>query len=238
MDLQPDEWMGNILGSTAYHLKLQKGPYSSNDSVLAPLSNPGVFAFSKVPVMDLDQAAFLESLGFHLVDTNVLLQREIRAVEAPSDPLLDYDFASTEDDQGATALASNGFIYTRFHQDSQIDNAIADQIKGAWVHNFFLGKRGQHMVVAKDGQKVVGFLQLLQKEGQLIIDLIATHPDYRKRGIANNMITFAEAHCKGASEYLVGTQIANIPSIRLYQKMGFSLTEAKYVFHYHSQAKR
>ena len=52
-------------------------------------------------------------------------------------------------------------------------------------------------------------------------------------GAGRAMIGFASANCDCAGSAVVGTQVANIPSVRLYETLGFRLTAARYVFHYH-----
>ena len=73
--------------------------------------------------------------------------------------------------------------------------------------------------------------------GLLTIDLIATMEKYRGRGIAERMIRYAEGHCHGFDTIKVGTQIANMPSLKLYERMGFRISDSQYVFHYHHGEK-
>ena len=77
-------------------------------------------------------------------------------------------------------------------------------------------------------------MQLIIKEKELIIDLIAVDKKAQGRGVASSMIKFANSNIKRPS-IKVGTQIQNLPSIKLYKKLGFVLTQSDYVFHYHSQ---
>ncbi len=53
------------------------------------------------------------------------------------------------------------------------------------------------------------------------------------RGLASSLIQLASKNIN-RSCIKVGTQIGNLPSIKLYQKLGFVLTRSDYVFHYHS----
>jgi ribosomal protein S18 acetylase RimI-like enzyme len=90
------------------------------------------------------------------------------------------------------------------------------------------------MVVVEVEGAVVGFLQLLRAaDGALVIDLIAVDERYRRRGLGGEMIAFVEAKAGAGQLIRVGTQIANTASIRLYEGVGFRMTEAQYVFHYH-----
>jgi ribosomal protein S18 acetylase RimI-like enzyme len=92
-------------------------------------------------------------------------------------------------------------------------------------------------VVARCDNVPAGFLQLLRSAADdMVIDLIAVDTAYRGRGVARAMIGFASANCDCGGPVLVGTQVANIPSVRLYETLGFRLTAAHYVFHHHGTA--
>ncbi|MBZ0167290.1 MAG: GNAT family N-acetyltransferase, partial [Candidatus Omnitrophica bacterium] len=79
------------------------------------------------------------------------------------------------------------------------------------------------------------FIQLLKTADTLIIDLIAVDETARQRKLATDMIHYAQKNCRGnCVKYRVGTQLANTPSINLYQNLGFYMTRKDYVYHYHS----
>ena len=84
--------------------------------------------------------------------------------------------------------------------------------------------------------KIVGFALLaLPAANEVVIDLIAVEEGCRRRGIAADMIHFVESEF-ASSRIAVGTQVANLPSVRLYEKLGFRLAHAQYVFHFHNPA--
>ena len=89
------------------------------------------------------------------------------------------------------------------------------------------------MIVALVGDVIVGFLLLLESDTNLTIDLVAVDNNYQRIGVASDMIAYAECYLNSFSSVQVGTQLANIPSIRLYEKMGFRAYTSNYVFHYH-----
>ena len=97
------------------------------------------------------------------------------------------------------------------------------------------------MVVAETNGQVVGFLQLLWgQEDTLIIDLIGVAPENQGKGLGRAMICHAAMHGTGdhrrPAKILVGTQAANIPSIRLYESLGLRMYSAQYALHYHGKA--
>ena len=67
----------------------------------------------------------------------------------------------------------------------------------------------------------------------LIIDFIATDTNERRKGIASDMIAFTENEFTGFSKLRVGTQISNLPSLRLYEKLNFQICASDYIFHFH-----
>lgn len=190
-----------------------------------------IFAYVKVEVSDIDCCRFLSSVGFYLVDTNFTLDKK-----RDSSKTLNGDCvvrsAKSEDRYVVREIAENNFIYTRFHLDPYVDNKYANQLKGLWAENYFNGKRGDAMFVAEVGGKVAGFLQLLKRESNLVIDLIAVDSSFQKMGIAQDIMAVAEKEFDDCEKIIVGTQLANIPSIRCYEKAGFSYCSSSYVFHY------
>jgi predicted GNAT family acetyltransferase len=91
--------------------------------------------------------------------------------------------------------------------------------------------------VAEDDGKITGFVQLIETAAAAIIDLIAVDSSQRGKGTATSLISGLMLKHGNKARIIVGTQAANIPSMRLYQKCGFRLTGSKYIFHYHNKSK-
>ena len=224
---QYDEWLSKILGRNVWNLVLE-GDFRRK---VFDLVNSG-FAYSKVDVEDLERIAFLEYLGFNLVETNVVFERR-------ANPSLCFGahremrFAEERDSEAVKGIARNSFRYSRFHLDPIIPNELANRIKAEWVGNYFEGKRGDKMIVAVVNGEVVGFLLLFfEREKSFVIDLIAVGKEFRNRGIAQSMVAYIAYDC-GPIEIRTGTQIVNLPSVRFYEKNGFRMVGASYTFHLH-----
>jgi ribosomal protein S18 acetylase RimI-like enzyme len=204
------------------------------------LPNSPCFISAKVGTSDLESIRIVESLGFNLIDSNVRFQKSIpkgdKELLLPSG----YSIRLTQnDDQNCVgSVAQNSFVYSRFHLDPSVDNYQANLVKRKWVENFYSGQRGDYMIVACFKSKPVGFAQIICHNDTLIIDLIAVDSDHHGRGLASSMVTFAESlaldHSPLPEMLVVGTQLANQSSISLYEKLGFRLCHAEYIFHYHS----
>ena len=192
------------------------------------------FVYSKVKTNRAVQWQTLERAGFNLIDTNVQFEKKGELISSKARNIdINISFAETNNRNDLVDIARNNFVYSRFHIDPKIDNEVANRIKQNWVNNFFLGQRGHQMIVAFIKSKPVGFLQLIIKNEELIIDLIGVDKSAQGKGVASAMIQFSYQNVRGKIMQ-VGTQIGNLPSIRLYQKLGFKFSDSNYVFHYHS----
>lgn len=235
-----DQWLAQILRRDVYELVVDDGlvkkagdKTSREYDMLRELQSKCVFIYSKVSPEALWAVRFLEGRGFNLVDTNVIFDKLIV-------PTHDFTsrctvrFAVSGDQNQVVELARKSFVYSRFHLDSAFPREFANTLRAEWVKNYFTGNRGDALIVALADDMIVGFLLLIYgKDGSLVIDLIAVDEKHRRRGVAKDMITYAESQCHGFTQIRVGTQLVNTPSIRLYEGMGFKMAAAQYTFHYH-----
>lgn len=230
-----DQWLSDELQREVYKLDVEElTAYgeSDPDEYLSVLNFENVFVYAKIRVNDADKISFLEKLGFNLVDTNIVFERVIDD-RIQDTGLSNIRFAVPEDRQRVRELAASSFSFSRFHLDPLLPDDKANEIKASWAENFFFSGRGDGMVVSSIEGKIAGFLQLLYSGEDLIIDLIAVDKAFRRKGIASGMITYAQRSLKGFKKVRVGTQLANIPSIRMYENLEFIFSGASYVFHYH-----
>ena len=228
--LVTDQFIGDILGKPTWRV--------TEPAEITPdmfRIGPDGFAYAKVACADITSIKALEKSGFNLIETNTQFDRSNTEpwpeVELPS--YHSTRFAEPADVAAVEKVAATSFVYTRFHLDPMIPDKMANDIKSHWAGNFFTGTRGDWMVVLIFHGKVVGFLQLLSKDGTNIIDLIAVDKTHQGRGLAAGMVEFAAKQCGEWDRMLVGTQISNIPSTRAYEKLGFRMCDSSYVFHYH-----
>ncbi len=233
-----DAWLSDALGKKSYRLSamdLSSSPLRDHlHEVLLRLPQEPLFIYAKVPTDAHHTTRFLEDEKFRLIDTNIVFDKK-RTVGQSLGSVCTIRFARSEDKDHVEALARRSFSCSRFHRDSAIDRIVADNIKARWAAGYFLGERGDQMVIAESGNQLVGFLQLIMDEGDtLIIDLIAVDERFRGQGIAADMIHYAENQIERCGHVRVGTQVANASSIHCYEKAGFRHFSSSYVFHFHS----
>jgi ribosomal protein S18 acetylase RimI-like enzyme len=200
-------------------------------------SHPRWMLEAKVAVGQVADVAALTARGFRVIDTNVQLERPAGAFPAGA---RSARHAQPADEAAVRAVAATSFSQTRFHLDPRIGGTDADRVKEQWAGNFFAGKRGEWMIVAEDGGRVAGFLQAFRTANRrLVIDLIGVEPGSRSKGLGRSMIPFAGQACLGAAApMIVGTQVANLRSLRLYESLGFRVMGASYVLHLHREDLR
>ena len=214
--LLKDEWLS---------LYFKEAVYSYQQSDLEDLKDiQSGFVYTKIPTEDQIQFDNLIKDGFELVETSLLFEQKKKVIY-PLVSSFDIGFVKKEEESDVRILAKNSFLSSRFYQDEHIPKSTADKIKEDWVANYFRGKRGDNMVVARYQDKVVGFLLLINQQ---TIDLIAVSPDYRRMGVAFLLIGFTNAKI---GLLRAGTQSNNLSSIAMYKKSGFSLKKSFYVMH-------
>jgi ribosomal protein S18 acetylase RimI-like enzyme len=222
--LERDDWLSGLLGRPAFRVLTKR-------QSIADFPPGNFFATAKVAASEVTSAERLEDAGFRIVDT--ALTFTARAAEIPAQSGFELCLARSDDRASVGAIAREAFRFSRFHLDPSIPDAVARKIKATWAENFFDGRRGDAMIVAMADGELAGFLLLLRAPSdRLVIDLIAVQARFRGRGIARAMIGWAAATMP-AAEFVVGTQAANTPSVRLYESLGFRLSNAQLVLHCH-----
>lgn len=237
-----DDWLVNILNRPVFKLNLNsdlvknlKNKESDECKYFNRIMNfENVFLFTKIRTSDIDIIKFLESYKFFLIDTNIIFKKKIAYSNNKKNYNLSIKFACLKDKEEIMNLSKESFIYSRFHLDENIPNAIANSIKSKWIENYFNGQRGDDLIIATLDDKIAGFILLIKSGNNIIIDLIAVHEKFRGKNVAKNMINFLEENFNDLNKIIVGTQIVNIPSINLYESCGFRIDESYYVFHYHN----
>jgi len=221
-------------GSEAW---LQSGDFEAD--IELDRTRQGALFVTTVPVDNNNSIERLVANGFVLTDTAVTLQKATQQVV--QDPTfvqansIVYVEAKPSDEESTVRLAEASYVYSRFHSDPLISDSDANRIYAEWTRNYFKGERGDKLLLAKQGDEVVGYLLLIRSEvrNAWIIDLIAVSPDLQKGGIAEKLCRISERLYTDCDYREVGTQLKNIPAIRLYEKLGYRIIQAAHTFHKH-----
>jgi ribosomal protein S18 acetylase RimI-like enzyme len=250
--VEHDIWLSEILGYDAFKVSLVEGQAGGiekrrNCSPIPrfpdfPLPQKRrAFYYAKVPTRQIDAVRALSAHGFYVVDVNVTLSRVLDSTpdtrHLPCESVVIRDIEPGSYDQ-VLDIAGSCFVYSRFHLDPAIPDRLAHAVKRAWVRSYIEGNRGERLLVALlDGQPA-GFLAVLQTTVQdtlcRVIDLIGVHHRCQGKGVGKALVAFLIRESAGRYPALrVGTQVANIPSLRLYESSGFRTQDTTYVLHAH-----
>jgi len=239
MVITPDVWLSDIFTYPVFRLDVQTAPVELGNEVSKFLAEyKRAMCYVKFPVRDVALTRSLVRDGFYPVDVNVTF--EFRS-DVPSSAITSSSITISYDQEWypeALRIAGECFQYSRFHLDPLIPKSIADLIKQQWVQNYIEKKRGDVLMIARKEDVVVGFLAaaLIQEENRhnAVIELVGVDRSSQGQGagkaLVGEFISLYKAKCHSLQ---VGTQAANIPSMRLYERMGFSIIDSKYVMHRH-----
>jgi len=236
MKIIPDTWLSKILNRKTYRINVEISDLSSCDehnTLCQYLQIENVFLYVKVPSSHLELVHLFQKANFRIMDVNLVFEKNI-STPIQSESNLSTRFSIQDDQEAIRKLARNNFRYSRFHMDNAFLSEEANLIKAEWANNFFLGQRGKWMIVSEIQSQIVGFLLLLEEKSKLVIDLICVDTNFQGQGLAMEMIHFAESELSNYVNIQVGTQIINLPSIRLYLKTGFFPCKSYYILHYHN----
>jgi ribosomal protein S18 acetylase RimI-like enzyme len=214
-----DAWLSDVLGFDAWTATVES-------AAVVPAGARSLTTV-RIPVQDVASLGAVETLGFSPVDVNVTLERVGFDLAPPSSVAV----ATPDESEALLDVAGSCFRYSRFHLDPRIPREAADRVKREWVRSYVDGRRGIELLAAA----TVGFLAVLEApDGARVIDLVGVAPSAQGRGVGEELVVaFASRHGAGERTLRVGTQIANVPSLRLYEKLGFRIVSASYVLHRH-----
>jgi ribosomal protein S18 acetylase RimI-like enzyme len=238
-----DSWLGETLGRPVYRLAghaVESG--AAVEEEFARLAGAGsAFFYAKVPTADIATSLGLQRAGFGVIDTAITLawtgaldNRNGSAEVVPARP---------GDGAAITHIAETCFVWSRFHLDPQIPDTAANLIKRRWIESYLSGKRGSALYAASVGGRVAGFLAVIESEVSgrrvAVIDLVGVQPGQQGAGVGSALVdAFVRNWKDRADELRVGTQAANIRSLRFYESHGFRITDTAYVLHAHTSAGR
>lgn len=244
--IHEDRWLSSILARPVFRVDGFGRPGDDGglnfamDEVRRHTEQQDVAMYwAKVRVDQVGIVSRLARLGFCAVDVNVTFAldcRRARTLRVPAG--IRIANIRTEEHADVLQIAKTAFEFDRYHLDPQIPSSAADKVKHDWILNYINKARGDRLLVASLDGRAVGFLAVLRADVDgktcAVIDLVGVDRAFRRRGFAAALVAgFAEAYRDDCDELRVGTQIANIPSIRLYEGVGFTLHSASYVLHMH-----
>ena len=240
--IENDAWLSKVVGRAAYRIHYNDTAFDDQNSAHI-LSNSDSFFYTKIPTHDILAVESLMKDSFFVVEANLLFSKATNlAVDKEfTDQEIDIFVANRQMELDPLLdIAEAEFRYSRFHMDPHFGRETANKLKRLWIRNYITGERGDKLFVAVKSNTICGFLAALTNTSNdqltAVIDLIAVKKEFQRDGIASRLISsFEREYAESCDRYIVGTQSANIPSVNLYEKNGYKLSESQFVLHRHNQ---
>jgi GNAT superfamily N-acetyltransferase len=244
-----DGWLAEQLARDAFRVELtDEHPVEAAAGLPALIAHreahPGAMYYARIATTAIDAVEALSRVGFYVVDVNVTLARTALALDrSPASP-----FTITDGGDGNAAgvldIAGSVFRYSRFHLDPAIPIETAHRVKRSWVESYVQKSRGDRLFVAADARgAAAGFLAALvirrDDVTAAVIDLMGVRTGLQRMGAGTALVAaFLRTYADRVGRYEVGTQAANVPSLRFYARFGFEIADTTYVLHMHSPGHR
>jgi ribosomal protein S18 acetylase RimI-like enzyme len=235
--LHRDNWLSDVLGMACFRADID-GTADGTQARAALQASAGEgrgLVFAKVPTSQVPVVDMLVGTGFRPVDVATSFVHAGGAIGGMDAPEVTTATAAEADEVGA--LAGRSFTFSRFHADPRIGKDGADAVKREWARNACLGRAAVTYVVKASGN-IAGFLAVLLRSGpqgrEAIIDLIGVDAASQGRGVGRALCRRFVNDWRGEADRLVvGTQAANIRAMRLYEGLGFRISDTAFVLHAH-----
>lgn len=189
--------------------------------ILLPSGNHGRFA------------QLLKSTGAELVDQKRTYKKALKAFK----PLENNNvklFEVNEFSKELENLAWQSGKYSRFYLDTKLKPKFRDMYS-TWLKKSLSGEMADRVIVAFDSfNKMLGFVTV-KKDGLTgTIGLIAVDEIARGKGVGKLLVNEADKIYQnwGLEKASVTTQGTNLAACSLYEKMGYSLEEEQFIYHY------
>ena len=221
-----DKWLTEQFGYDVYNIK------DLNENILNKIDNKSLRNFCYYKTNNKVNINYAKKLNLKLVEKSITFKLKIIKKYAFSQ---NCRLAQKKDKSYIIKLSKKSFINSRFFQDENISKKLAEKIKENWINSYFLGNRGNQIIVYEENSKIYGFILLILNKNTLVIDLIAV--DQRKRGksVGTRLLESSINFFKNSKYIIAGTQEKNIDAIKFYKKNDFFIFQKGFTLHRHKQ---
>jgi len=225
--IQKLDWDSALFGYPVGKMELAKPKlFDSDEFKKTSLDFKLVYLFSKNPLLNLPE-------DFLFVDKKTFLTRKTEKTENEYSFSYVYPFEDLNADILLNLTMISG-VYSRFNLDKNFTNNEYSKLYTTWINESVKRKVAKDIFIYKDGNDILGFITLAEKNKHSNIGLIAVAEEARGKGIGTVLIKYAihNSFLAGYSDINVVTQMNNVQSIQLYKQNGFRIADISYVYHY------
>jgi len=100
---------------------------------------------------------------------------------------------------------------------------------GPMMDNYKEVIQQHHVLVLTEGANIIGVLVLIRQPQSLLVDNVAVHPDYQRKGLGRQLMALAEEEARrlGFATVTLYTNERMTENIELYKRLGYTETERK-----------
>lgn len=172
-----------------------------------------------------------ENIKAYLTDVNVQFEKTPSMNDTYNNDLaIDNNLLYNDD---ILNIASKNFKYSRFFNDSNLDEKKAKMFYFEWVKNSF-NKECKYFITYKDSKTPLGFILFSVDKCIVTIELICVDKKDQNKNVGTKLVEALEnySYINNIDSIRVGTQIDNIPAMNFYQRYGFKIFEINSVYHF------
>ncbi len=174
-----------------------------------------------------------QQLGYRVVDIRQSMEAPVRHdATTPGGDAVVVRPAREDDVARLGAIAAASHRNSRFFADGRLPSERCEALYRRWIEADVEGRADQ-VLVAQDGDAVLGYVSLSADAGRGRIGLIAVDEAARGSGAGGALVDAAHAWCRDGSltDIDVVTQGASVAAQRLYQRFGFRTVAVDLWFH-------
>lgn len=219
-EIKKSEWDSN-------HFNFKVGNVIFKKDKIIELEEKYDVVIAKVNANKFEEIKKLQVDGFVLKDT--LIRFCIENIQKQNlNQESSIRIAQENDLEAIKKIARNSFRKSHFYKNKRFQKDKIDELYAKWVTNKF--EKGNNIYIYEDKNIIKGFLLAIENSEEAIIDLIAVDSKFKGEGIAKKLIlNFFQLNISKKS--YVGTQIINLPAIKLYEKVGYKIFDFTHIFH-------
>jgi ribosomal protein S18 acetylase RimI-like enzyme len=216
----------------------QKAEYSKkNIKITNELNsfNDYSYIICKHKLSDLPVIHALEFTGFQIISVDIELKTEVnKPLEIMNEMRNEFliERLNQKYENNFTDLLNKTqrfFDSTHFYKSPYLDNWLCDDFYKEWILKNVRGRTNENYIATYENE-IIGFI-FGNKDGRKInIDLLWVNENFRRLGLGKFLILSIIKNNK-REEIIVNTQIDNYSAVKLYTKMGFTITEVLAVYH-------
>lgn len=198
------------------------------------------YIICKHKLSDLPVIHALESTRFQIISVDIELKAK---VSKPSETRneMENEFLIEKVNQTHenyfTNLLNNiqsFFNLTHFCKSPYFDNYLCDDFYKNWILKNVKGRTDENYIALYE-KEIIGFIFGKKKDLKINIDLLWVNENFRRLGLGKFLVLSLIRNNK-CEEIIVNTQIDNYSAVKLYTKMGFTITEVLAVYHKNNRA--